>query len=355
MTCTMTTNLAFDVVRRAEEDIISQAPEMLGKPRSYEAIAMLIFSVDSFQPRENPTKKQELEGKLRITPFDEFIYLSTARTLMKFERFTAARCGFPQPVPSVRLLYLFRPDLLELPQVKKWEDEDDFLSQLLMDMSLEDELWPKVSNLTRRRKPPASDELSKGLYNLRHEGEVSTWIVLAARVLLDIRDIMGKDISRGHREQVAAGLAAFKTLDLRIDEAESLASSGKGWTREDGQHIVDLCTTLQYWTVNDVFPDLKQDFLANEVVETYIRIIPEYSPEKQEEKIADFELTGTESDLSPRLYKNLQQIGRRMVEHATDPYFLRMHNPLASGTMMFNILLDSTSSRSILFYLFLDP
>ena len=48
MTCSMTTNIALDMVRRAEEDIIDQASTLLKKPRSYEAISMLIFYVESF-------------------------------------------------------------------------------------------------------------------------------------------------------------------------------------------------------------------------------------------------------------------------------------------------------------------
>ena len=48
MTCSMTTNIALDMVRRAEEDVIDQVSTLLKKPRSYEAISTVIFFVESF-------------------------------------------------------------------------------------------------------------------------------------------------------------------------------------------------------------------------------------------------------------------------------------------------------------------
>ena len=347
VTCTMTTNLAFDLVRRAEEDVIGQAPEMLKKPRSYEAISTLIFFVDSFTKGKSPTKEQEVEDSLRITPFDEFIYLSTARILMKFEQLSAAKIAYPQPVPPVRMSYISRPDLLELPQVKKWEEEDEFLSQLLMDMSLDDNLARAMLQLTEQRKAPAMDELSKGLYKLRKEGEVSTWIVFAARVLLDIRDIMGKDFSRGYREQVAAGCAAFKTLDMTVENG-ALTPKGERWKARDGQQVMDLWSMIQYWTIKNPFPMMKQKWLAEKNPGNQgFRPFSDLPPMIQEEVKAHYKAKGVETEVPPHLAKNLQEIGLRHIKHATDPNFLRMQNPLASGTMMFNILLDSTYSRSV--------
>ena len=355
MTCTMTTNLALDLVRRAEEDVIGQAPEMIGKPRSYEAISMLIFFVNSFKKGKSPTKEQEVEDSLRITPFDEFIYLSTARILTKFEQFSAAKVAFPQPVPSVRMSYITRPDLLGLPQVKKWEDEDEFLSQLLMDMSLDDNISNAMLELTKQRQKPASDELSKGFYNLRKEGEVSTWIVFAARVLLDIRDIMGKDFSRGYREQVAAGCAAFKTLDMSVVDG-ALTPTGERWKAKDGQHIMNLWSMIQYWTINNPFPMLKEKWLAEKAhVSEGFRLFSDLSPEIQEEVKAHYKTKGVETEVPPHLAKNMQEIGLRHIKHATDPNFLRMQNPLASGTSMFNILLDSTYSRSVFSHVLIKP
>ena len=339
MTCTMTTNLAFDLVRREEEEVINQAVEMPQRLRSYEAIATLIFYADSLKNPKNLTEEQEVEDSLRITPFDEFVYLSTARILIKFEQFSAAKIAFPQPVPSVRMSYISCPHLLELPQVKKWEEEDEFLSQLLMDMSLDDEIihTPRVVLLFHENhKRPASDELSKGLYNLREEGQVSTWIVFAARVLLDIRDIMGKDFSRGYEEQEAAVFAAVKTLDIRLQNG-ALTPTGERWRAKDEEHVMKLWIMLQSWELNSPFPIMKQKRLADKIHVT----------EQVLELKANDKMNGMEYEVPPHLANNLQQIGSRPIKPAENLNFLRMQNPLASGTIMFNILLDSTSFRSV--------
>ena len=171
MTCAMTTNIALDMIRRAEEDIIDQASALLKKPRSYEGIAMVIFFAESFAKGENPEEAFASSDRLKITPFDEFIYLSTARILIKFEQIAAMKIAYPQPVPSVRFSYLSRPDLLDLPQVKKWEEEDEFLTQLLMELSLNDNVL-KAQEEFSGHKAPLTDEITRAFYNLRRGGEV---------------------------------------------------------------------------------------------------------------------------------------------------------------------------------------
>lgn len=82
---------------------------------------MIIFFAESFAKGENPEEAFASSDRLKITPFDEFVYLSTARILIKLEQTAAMKIAYPQPVPSVRFSYLSPPDLLDLPQVKKWE------------------------------------------------------------------------------------------------------------------------------------------------------------------------------------------------------------------------------------------
>lgn len=53
----ITTNIALDIVRRAEEDIIATAPAMLAKPRSFQAIAMVIFHADALDKVDDVDKR----------------------------------------------------------------------------------------------------------------------------------------------------------------------------------------------------------------------------------------------------------------------------------------------------------
>lgn len=112
------TNLAFSLVRRDEDEIISLNPKMFSRPDSYDALASEIFYSESFRNGEDPDAKLASNESLRITPFDEFMYLPTARTLVKFRQYVKSVLVYPQPVQLLRTNYIFRPELLELPETK---------------------------------------------------------------------------------------------------------------------------------------------------------------------------------------------------------------------------------------------
>ena len=83
-----------------------------------------------------------------------------------------------------------------------------------------------MKEINKDHKAPAVDELSKRLYQLRREAGVSTWIVFGARVLLDIRDILGEQTPRAHREKVAVRHASFKTRDMSVEGNSTITPKG---------------------------------------------------------------------------------------------------------------------------------
>ena len=114
-------NLAFNFVRRAEEEIISLDPKRYSKPRSYDALSLEVFYAESFSKGEDPEAKFASNESFQITPFDDFIFLPTAPILMKFHRLMELDLGYPQPVPPFRFAYISRPELLELPMTENGE------------------------------------------------------------------------------------------------------------------------------------------------------------------------------------------------------------------------------------------
>jgi hypothetical protein len=90
MTASLITYSAFDIVRQSEDEILASAPKLFSKERSYDSIAIVIFYADAFSHGENPEHKLKSNESLRPTPFDDFIYLYTARILMKFDYFSQA-------------------------------------------------------------------------------------------------------------------------------------------------------------------------------------------------------------------------------------------------------------------------
>jgi hypothetical protein len=85
MTAAIITNGAFDLVRREEHELTIS---IFGDDKlSYQRLASLIFFAECLGRGESPSRHEQL----RITPFDNFIFLSTARSVMKFEKFLALK------------------------------------------------------------------------------------------------------------------------------------------------------------------------------------------------------------------------------------------------------------------------
>lgn len=184
---------------------------------------------DALAKGDDVDKRLSSSDTLKITEFDEFIYRSTARILMKCGQISSFKIDqYPIPAPPVRMSYISCPELLVLPEVKRWEGEAVRLTQMLMDMSSHD-IFQKVF---KDRKEPVQDELSTGLHKLRN-GEVSVWIVFAARVCLDIQAILGNKVWKPYETFKTAANAASAVLDMRV-EGMSLFLVGQGsagWQR----------------------------------------------------------------------------------------------------------------------------
>lgn len=342
MTATFTTNVAFELIRRAEDDIIATAPDLFSKPRSYEQISLLIFYADSFSRGDDPEARMKSEF-LKITPFDAFIYLSTARTLIKFEQLASMKLAYPQPVPECRISYISRPDLLELPEVKKWEVEDRRLSQLLMDMTFHDTYRDAMVQV-RQQDSLIEDELSIALMKLRKEGEVSVWVVFASRVLLDIQEILGRKAGEAYKKLQDAGAAASTILDLKIDgQVITPGGSGERWIEKDGKLIMKINEMLRIWIIDNPFPTMKKRWLAEKGPNSnQFRSMDELDPETRHFLNQSLRAKGRDVETNPPQYilDNAKKIGIRQIEPAIEDSFIYTQNPLYCGTLAFNLAVN---------------
>ena len=333
----VTTNLAFNLVRRAEDELIANLdPKRYSKPDSYRALSMTIFYEDSFARGEDPEEKLASNESLRLTPFDDFIYLPTARTLLNFRRMMRLEIDYPQPMPPFRFNYISRPELLELPETKKAEQEHLLLSQILMDSSLNDLIKPGLKEERGRESPP-EDEFSDGLLKLRKEGEVSAWIVFASRVILDINDILGEDVKRGYRELCQAGAAATKTLDFQPEGNELVPGGGLCWHVKDVGIAQNVHDVAEFWIKEAPLPSVKAIFAANEKPENESLDFHELPQEIKDRLRAQ----GVHNDdVLPEHEANAKRMNLSPIKPAEDPAFIFNCNPLYCGSLAFNIAID---------------
>lgn len=106
------------------------------------------------------------------------------------------------------------------------EKDHLFLSQLLIDWSLNDTIRDNLSVLARR-KLTVEDEFKNELERLRKAREISIWTVFASRIIIDVHDLLGKDVERGYDDFRSGTQAALKVLDLQV-KGNELVSGGNG-------------------------------------------------------------------------------------------------------------------------------
>lgn len=83
ITASITTNAAFDLVRREEQALTADLFGSSKKVLSYSDLAALIFYAESLRTG-TPTSPR---NRPRITPFDNFVFLPIARSILKFSNF----------------------------------------------------------------------------------------------------------------------------------------------------------------------------------------------------------------------------------------------------------------------------
>lgn len=308
----------------------------------------MIFFAESLRRGEDPLVKMGPSvDSLKITPFDDFLYLPTARILMKFERLAALKAAYPQPVPPIRMSYVALPELLQTPAIQRWDKEDEFLSQHLMDQWFFENIQ-KALTQTRETDPPVMDEISQGFWKLSREGEVSTWIVFASRVFLDIQEILGDDIVRGYKETCAAGKNVTNTLGFKtLADGRSAPFQGIGerWRTSDAVQVSRLGDLAKIWITDNPLPKMRDMWMVkmggqvSDTFQSMDTLDPEtrkYVNDQLRAKYPNF----TE-DPGPEVASQIKAYGPlKPIQPNKDSNFMHTHNPLLCGTLAFQLALN---------------
>ena len=103
---------------------------------TYGDLANILYKAESIQ-----TGKQREFGSvetLELSPFDEFAFYLVGRTLLKIGNLHEImhKFAWPVPIPAMRFNYIVRPDLMNEPRMLRYEEQDEFISQMFLDMNL---------------------------------------------------------------------------------------------------------------------------------------------------------------------------------------------------------------------------
>ncbi|KAF7903320.1 uncharacterized protein EAF01_006369 [Botrytis porri] len=253
-----------DTFHRSEQEILRNAPKLFSKARSYDTIAAVIFYANGSNTEKDPTQKMEPKELLRPTPFDDFIYLSTARILMKHDNICKMGAGYPILLLPLRAAYISCPELLRTPYMDKKEKEDALLSQLIIDLDLFD-IYNRLTKEDVVRgpalyAPPAADALTAGLSKLKVEGHISVTVVFASQIFLDLNEILGDDITEGRKDWERLASKSQSSLDSCLYLPKDTAS-GYCWNPNDLHTLKKILEINSRYTDSTMFKKLKDCFV----------------------------------------------------------------------------------------------
>ena len=169
---------------------------------------------------------------------------------------------YPVPCPPLRFGYVSRPELLGTPGMDRKEHEDLILSRFIIDR----QLWNtyrevgKEAGPTQPTPPPLEDEFSESLEKLTKEGILSVALVFEAQTFLDIQDIMGDDVKRGHQDLLRTTKNIDKIMNLKVVNGEwDVGGTGERWHERDMESVLRIKLTSNYWILDtpvNAFPKL---------------------------------------------------------------------------------------------------
>jgi hypothetical protein len=266
---------------------------------------------------------------------------------------------YPPPVYPARASYLFDQDLLKLPEIQKMEDEDTFLTQMLMELAFESMttrgLAAQAKGITgpgaasylqnmKLSEVPVMDELSRGFWKLREDSEISTWLVFASRILLDIREILGDDIGESWGE--LKHVANTSKENLRFEHTpQGPIQRGERWVEKDRAIIEKVYASSQLieQNLNQTMKDtwMEKSGKGN-MSQSYYHTPAEFDAVHPEHIEARKELqrrNGAE-DGTPEFEAMLKSFNMQPIPPAKAKDFIYAFNPLWCGFKEFEILLD---------------
>lgn len=304
---------------------------------------------------------------------------------------------YPMPCHPLRFGYISRPELLGTPEMNRREQEDLVLSRLIIDRQLWNTTKEAVCQITS--PPPSEDEFSKSLDKLTAEGVLSVALVFEARVFLDIQDIMGDEVERGHKDLLRTTTEIDRIMNMKvINGMWDVGGTGERWHERDADAVLRIKMTSMHWILNtptNAFPKIKgqtisrlppvdEDFFAPEpfsqhgrlphrtdtpqscdkgslptsmtkppknpkfsTVSTNIHRIPEgidlRDPEAQRalrKQMVEAGALADDGPIDPIYEENARMWNIKMIQPSKDPNFLFVTNPVYCGLVSFNLLTD---------------
>ncbi|MCJ1287916.1 hypothetical protein MMC26_007268 [Xylographa opegraphella] len=285
MTASVTTNTAFDLVRRSEEDFIRAYPKF----NQYEEIMEPLYIFACLLRGEDPAFKQ-LPGDVAnyaMADVAEWMYLPVYVLLSSFCDVISKGAV---PVAKRGLFGLYNPHASRARMSFREAFKED---QIVLLEALPEFCLIQMFGL----ELPVVDELTRGLCEMSRTKQISLWLVFATQIFLDIHHIMREAVDQGLVQLRVIGSEAKSTLQSYWTVPKP-AVAPDTWPKQNEMPIKQLSREIDQWILSDVFLEMKKKFK------------------------------------SPSLYNIANP------EQSDEAYYLLSRHPLLCGTLAFKICLQ---------------
>ncbi|KAI1371236.1 hypothetical protein F4677DRAFT_450655 [Hypoxylon crocopeplum] len=309
------------MIRQAEKDLCSTVFPDKADDNSYEAFAKMMVFVEYTSKGVSPVQGSGLD----VTPFDRFIFLSTARTLLKFIDAAALCADIKVEWPPIM-------PLKYMPRHKKSQRDDHILSQLLLELQLQDKTGECNENIgnTTMLEPPEKDIFLRTMQPVWLEGKLSVTSVVTSQILLDILDIC-PDLPRFQKQLSYASTHVSKSLDLTLLPSNTLVTGGLNWPKSGRDIISRIYETLRSIELPTI--PLMKNLLLQINHTSKMHTQTSSSPECRAK-------SNNDKRLHPDNKTNPDQTRIEFIKPSPAEDFVIAHNPLYSGSVMLKLLLE---------------
>jgi hypothetical protein len=338
-TAALTTNVALELIRNAEEDIKAHIPNFNHVGSSYDAITSIIHPVPPIS-----LDIYESSAPLSSSPIEEFVYRSTFLSVFK----SAATLHYQDGSAAVLSLASFNLMMGATPsQDGQLEENDMILSLFLLELghkiliSTGREVIEKARNIGHLEKLPSTateyfpfeDELSKSLQSAMFTRRITVHAVFGASLLLEIHKILGTRTENAYEQLRKRGAEAQSAFGIPFKK------TGSEWITTVRRNPCELSgdELIKIWR--------NQEAAAHALgVSFRIRCVVQHNNlVAGKQRNADFDELNAKKLQRPGHPSFLETLGIDVdrVNPSKDAEFFHKHNPIYCGMEILTILVGT--------------
>jgi hypothetical protein len=237
----LTTNLAFDLVRRAEKDFSEEFPMF----KSYMDIWLYIYPVLCSQRGIDPIRQKSELIPPEMRDIADFLYMNTFISLGRF-------CDIIKPGQHV----IYRPGGYGDYDPEVDRAQLDYAKRLQVDRIIVSEAFPEFLILgDDRLNLPIIDNFSDGLIEMSETKTIPLWLTFATQIYLDIHHALRANVKRPLTEMRATGIRTL--ISIQQYRSSPGPRTYELWPQTNEDYVTHMAIFIDNWAKRDALRETR--------------------------------------------------------------------------------------------------